>query len=261
MYTDDFEDSMMQVGMSLQFDSIEDVDELGAQLVLSIHMTVVWRDNFIYWNASDTPGCHYLYVPEKWLWKPDITLVNAAKDFEESMMPTDIFVTSELTALRASENVSGNAFQARPGIISSICKMDFTDFPFDTQHCTLTFSSNMYGSWPGGIALSFIENATYGFNGPGTLVRDTFESTSWKVVSVTSYSTLELRPYFGYTTMLHWEVTLSRFTSYYYATAIAPNLAITTIALLALWISDLGSRLGLTITAMLTVVAVLVSVT
>ena len=251
---------MMDVAMSLQFDSIEDVDELGSQLIISVHMTVVWRDNFIYWNDSNTPGCDHIYAPEQWLWKPDITLMNAAQDFEDSMMPTDLFVTSSLDALVASQNVSGNVFQARPGIISSICKMDFTLFPFDTQVCKLTFGSNMYGSWPGGISLTFIENATRGFNGPGTIMRDTFESISWEVISVTSYSSVDVRPYFGETTLLHWDVKLNRYTSYYYATAIAPNLAITSIALLALWISDLGSRLGLTITAMLTVVAVLVCI-
>ena len=53
---------------------------------------------------------------------------------------------------------------------------------------------------------------------------------------------------------------MKRYTSYYWTSAIIPNLAVTSVALLALFINDISSRLGVAFTAMLTIIAVMVSI-
>ena len=51
-------------------------------------------------------------------------------------------------------------------------------------------------------------------------------------------------------------INLSRYSNYYISTAIIPSLLITGLTLLALWIRDLGSRLAMGVTGLLTLVAV-----
>ena len=63
---------------------------------------------------------------------------------------------------------------------------------------------------------------------------------------------------YGYAPRLIYTISLRRYPSYYYASAIIPNLVITAIALLALFIDDINSRLAVAITALLAIVAVMV---
>ena len=228
---------MIQVEMALSFNSIEDINELEGTFTIGIFLDVTWQDQYISWNVSECPGVYFAYIPQAWVWIPDITLYNAATNFHNSMTNVPLF---------ANPNYM---WQSRPGIISSVCEMNFKDFPFDTQVCTLIFGSFMWDMGIGGLNLSV---------GESTINEDTFVSTSWKVVDITTERKVELIWGYKYS-LVYYDVYLQRYSVYYWSTAILPNLAITIVALLALWIADINSRLGVAITAMLAIIAVMVS--
>ena len=103
------ENSMIQTTLSMSFQSIEDVNEIEGTLTVGIFMDVSWQDQYISWNISATPGVPFVYIPQTWVWVPDIVLYNSANDFQESMTDVPLF---------AQYNYM---WQSRPGIITSVC--------------------------------------------------------------------------------------------------------------------------------------------
>ncbi|XP_053405060.1 neuronal acetylcholine receptor subunit alpha-9-like [Mercenaria mercenaria] len=91
---------------------------------------LIWNDCNLRWNATET-GIKNMVVPFKNIWVPDITLYDNAQN-ELGGLPD----------FRPDVYPDGTVYYNFPSVIKSLCKVDVTYFPFDTQQCKMKF-----GSW------------------------------------------------------------------------------------------------------------------
>ncbi|XP_071169768.1 neuronal acetylcholine receptor subunit alpha-10-like isoform X1 [Mytilus edulis] len=128
---------------------VMDVNEREQIVTVNIWFRMKWNDCRFQWNASDFDGITSLNVPYASVWVPDITLYDSAAD--EVMMPGR-------ENYRATINSDGSVSYNFPTVLKSVCRIDVTYFPFDTQVCRLTF-----GSWSHhGFEMDVVNSATEG---------------------------------------------------------------------------------------------------
>lgn len=245
---DQFYDSPMYqkvtAEMAILFNNIKSIDMIAGSITVSVNLDILWFDQLLSWDYYTSGYVGNVFIPSEWLWVPDITLTNAAEDFNSGVTSTDLLVHS-----------NGLVWQSRPATISSQCVFDFAMFPFDSQSCNLIFASTNYH-------LSQLNLELYPYTpefmaGPGLAKSDTFYSSEYEIVSLTTRRELCYTIY-GYVPQLIFTINMKRYTSFYYASAILPCIAITVVALMALFIDDINSRLGVAITSLLAIVAVMV---
>ena len=110
---------------------IVEMDERNQVLTTRCWLNVNWIDKRLSWNSTEWEGIKMIYIPYKKLWTPDIILVNnAVREYDASIMSTDIMATSE-----------GNVTWLFSGLFTSSCQMRVRYYPFDSQECELRFAS------------------------------------------------------------------------------------------------------------------------
>jgi len=124
---------VVKVGVTLQ--QILKVDEKEQTITTNIWLNFAWKDEFLSWNASQAAGIDKLRVDVKDIWVPDIEPYNAVVQ----------------KGLREREQVllesSGEINWIPPFILTTICKLDFTMYPFDRQTCEIKFGSWTYNGF------------------------------------------------------------------------------------------------------------------
>jgi len=129
------------------------------------------------------------------------------------------------------------------------CMLDLKNFPFDTQICTVEYLSSI--EWVGtGIR----------FDKPTIYIGPRVSPTSWQVRDTSI--TKEERVFHGNgsKSVVIVTFTLRRYTSFYWVTAIIPCILIVLVAMGSLWLKDYTTRLSIEVTTMLTVVAIVWSI-
>lgn len=89
----------------------------------------VWYDKSLSWNASEYGEQSFLDMAANDLWTPDISVLNTNPD-EFHLEFNRIYLSAD-----------GQHLQAPYTRIKVPCAMDLTDFPRDTQRCTIRFAS------------------------------------------------------------------------------------------------------------------------
>ncbi|XP_046542526.1 neuronal acetylcholine receptor subunit beta-3-like [Haliotis rubra] len=112
--------------------SINNINEADNTLTSRLILLQQWVDIRLKWNASEYGGVTNVKLPSMRLWLPDIVPFNAA--------PTAVSdpVYEELVDVSNDGTVRWGPLM----VVSSKCPLDVTNFPFDTQSCTVVF-----GSW------------------------------------------------------------------------------------------------------------------
>ena len=249
----------LNVTSYLTFNSLTTIDQVSGTVEAAVYFDILWYDEFIYWDSKWTDGIDSLYIPSDLVWTPDILLINAVSDFTKMLQTTEIYLESD-----------GYMWWGRPGLIAFSCDFSLTDFPFDKQTCSPIFGSYKYSQ-------SYIR--LY-FDTPPFVVSSSFVSSEWNVDDISASRIEKDIQFYGIYDYLIWDLHITRYTSFYISSAIVPEVTVpisnflfcvsllaqllsfftkvtvTAITLLALWISDINSRLGLAVTGLLTVVAV-----
>uniref|UniRef100_A0A914VUG6 Neurotransmitter-gated ion-channel ligand-binding domain-containing protein n=1 Tax=Plectus sambesii TaxID=2011161 RepID=A0A914VUG6_9BILA len=99
-----------------------------------------WTDEMLQWeNRSNQtwPDVEFyqlelIYIPVSLIWVPDVVVFNVLEK-------TDIIDRNQVIA-KVYKN--GTIRAEFPQVLATRCTFDISDFPFDTQNCTMT-----YGSW------------------------------------------------------------------------------------------------------------------
>ncbi|XP_069137246.1 neuronal acetylcholine receptor subunit alpha-9-like isoform X2 [Argopecten irradians] len=110
-----------------------DLNEREQVISINVWLRLSWNDCRMQWNVSDYEDIDHFSVPYDAVWMPDITVYDSASD--EVMMPGK-------EDYKATIYYDGTVFYNFPTVLKSICRVDVTYFPFDTQKCSLKF-----GSW------------------------------------------------------------------------------------------------------------------
>uniref|UniRef100_A0A914X8J4 Uncharacterized protein n=1 Tax=Plectus sambesii TaxID=2011161 RepID=A0A914X8J4_9BILA len=116
--------------------SIVSINEQDEKIELLAGTTLSWTDEFLQWNPSDFGGCEMIYTLASSVWMPDYSVVNLLET-------EDILAENVLYAVIFN---NGTIIASLPLHATLRCTMDITQFPFDTQNCTITAGTWMYTS-------------------------------------------------------------------------------------------------------------------
>ncbi|XP_023269556.1 5-hydroxytryptamine receptor 3A-like isoform X1 [Seriola lalandi dorsalis] len=112
---------------------ILEVDEKSQTVTSHIWFQMRWQNEFLTWNSSDFCGIDMLTIPRSRLWIPDVTIQEDASD-------SGSIQNSPLITLIPSGSVLAKGIQR----LTFTCQMNLFLFPFDIQHCSITFTSMNY---------------------------------------------------------------------------------------------------------------------
>ncbi|XP_066927765.1 neuronal acetylcholine receptor subunit alpha-7-like [Clytia hemisphaerica] len=107
-----------------------------------------WKNDLIHWNASHYDGINTVNIDPHLMWFPEVVLHNSLS--EERTWLTKSFKT------KISVSSDGTCYWLSPIDFLSSCSFSIKDFPFDTQHCKITF-----GPWTDDISKVYMEAIDY----------------------------------------------------------------------------------------------------
>lgn len=234
------------VRIGLTVNSLNSIDTLQSTMTITGYLTLRWYDYRLAWNETLAPAftieeeAYYqnrLTLPSSWIWTPDIVLKNS--------------ILSEFSEAKVRLKPNGQITWTRLINVVGNCNLDLRKYPFDHQFCEFFFRSNTY-SIASGITLEDPGDSYFGTHLSDSLI----SAATWKVEKVTSKIEKDSGTGF-YISMLNVSVYAERYNMYYLIVAIVPNIIVTCIAIISLWIPDIQTRISIEVTTLLTVMAVL----
>ncbi|XP_055366904.1 5-hydroxytryptamine receptor 3A-like isoform X2 [Betta splendens] len=216
---------------------ILDLDEKAQSLTTHIWTQMYWQSEFLTWNSSDFCGINMLVIPRSILWTPDLTI-------QEDTSDTGTVQDSPLITLFPEGLVSANRHQR----LTSTCQLNLYLFPFDTQHCNITFLSFNY----------FADGVKLGCNQSGTSLTSLSEQLmatqgEWQLVNISIFS-------YSFTkqgvsrSRLTYMVSIRRRPLLYVAIFVVPLFYLLILDLATFFISEAcGEKLGFKVTILLSI--------
>ncbi|XP_039680640.1 5-hydroxytryptamine receptor 3A-like isoform X2 [Perca fluviatilis] len=193
-----------------------------------------WTNEYLTWNSSDFCGINMLTIPRSMLWIPDMHI-------QEDTSDTGSIQESPFVSLSPSGMVLANTRQ----LLTSTCQLNLTLFPFDTQHCNITFSS--MNSQANTITLGTFYNNTL-----LTQISEQIMVTQgeWQLINMDVVSTF----YKGVGNKLIYRVTLGRKPMLYVINLIVPLLYFLILDLASFFINEArGEKLSFKVTVLLSI--------
>ncbi|KAG9343726.1 hypothetical protein JZ751_013104, partial [Albula glossodonta] len=92
-----------------------------------------WNNELVSWNPQQFCGISKVAVPKQMLWHPDLAILEHIEGMDKVFLMPYVYISHD-----------GTVEQEDGFRLVSTCKMDVYKFPFDTQRCTITFSSAIY---------------------------------------------------------------------------------------------------------------------
>ncbi|KAK6032152.1 hypothetical protein OSTOST_01673, partial [Ostertagia ostertagi] len=103
-------------------------DQRNNLATVSAYFDVWWLDEFLVWNATDYGGIGKVFVPMKWIWKPEFYMYHSVYGRVPEYAPD---APAEIRAdgrVRMFVSISSKSF----------CPINFKRFPFDSQTCSFS---------------------------------------------------------------------------------------------------------------------------
>ncbi|XP_025112913.1 acetylcholine receptor subunit epsilon-like [Pomacea canaliculata] len=109
------------------------MNEQGQTMKTNALLDVVWSDKDLNWTAEEFGGIHSILVKQNKLWLPDIVVDNT------------VTPQTELGYKNRQVRVFWFGYQdwQPTGVFETSCDIDVTYFPFDTQVCSIVFTTAM----------------------------------------------------------------------------------------------------------------------
>lgn len=99
--------------------------------------TLMWYDEYLQWDDNSSLTSIYsgdfIVIPNNLIWQPDLELYNSGSK-------ATVFDRNSVSRLYKNGLIVYN----RPTSYTFSCKLSLGNFPFDTQHCQMTFGSWKY---------------------------------------------------------------------------------------------------------------------
>ena len=158
------DDKPIQVNITFYLMSLIRFDETEETLVSAAWLSISWRDQFLMWSDNtEYENITDIYLNQKYIWKPDIMLINTVDDFE--ILGSDN---------RLAEVTSDGGILWEPGHrFQSTCSPNINNYPFDTQECILKFST-----WTHVASIVILDSES------NEIILDDFEENGeWKIIT------------------------------------------------------------------------------
>ncbi|XP_056609714.1 5-hydroxytryptamine receptor 3A-like isoform X1 [Triplophysa dalaica] len=185
--------------------SITDVNEKAQSISTQVIFEALWNNEFIEWKQEDFCQTSKISLKKDTIWIPDIVIAESIKtEFANVENPY------------VKMNSDGSVYMYETLTLSSACKMDLINFPFDVQTCNLTIHSPMHSSdeltlnpWSDSLFLTSSSQNAFQTQG------------EWELLSInTSISHVSSLGY--YEDQLIYKITLKRRPLLYVITFISP---------------------------------------
>ncbi|XP_067664935.1 neuronal acetylcholine receptor subunit beta-3-like [Haliotis asinina] len=155
----------VEVTLDLAIRQVVDLAETKQILRTNLWIRLNWTDHRLQWNPSSFDGTYVIHVPLDRIWTPDVTL------YDDAAFGSNVAL-SERKFHHLKVASDGRVTQRFPTVVSSICGVDATYFPFDKQQCPLQFGLWLHDddmvtlrSDHTGDTASYLENAEWYLNG------------------------------------------------------------------------------------------------
>ncbi|XP_028411337.1 neuronal acetylcholine receptor subunit alpha-6-like isoform X2 [Dendronephthya gigantea] len=197
---------------------------------------VYWKDDLLKWNASEYGGSSRIRLQPSRIWKPDLSLYNTAKEDGGTL---------ESAKFKVVVASNGQVEWFTYHILHSVCRIDVSKFPFDTQKCKMKIGSWTQDKLDLDLRLHKPSNG---------IDVDSFEkNTEWELTSASAQrNEIEYKccpaPYVDIT----YSFEFRRKPLYYIMTIVFPSMLLALLASVSfLFPADSGERVSLTISVLL----------
>ncbi|XP_071096434.1 neuronal acetylcholine receptor subunit beta-3-like [Haliotis cracherodii] len=188
-------DTPVEIHLGLALRQVVSLAETRQILTSNVWIRLNWTDCRLAWNVTDMKGTAIVHVPFHRIWTPDVTL------YDDTSFGNNIAM-SERKFHKLAVTSDGMVSQKFPTVLSSICQVDATYFPFDKQDCPLQFGLWVYddsvvvlNSDMDGDTTSYQENAEWDLTGIGAMKRP-YSLNGLNYSTVTYTVSIQRRPAF-----------------------------------------------------------------
>lgn len=233
----------INLSLSVALRAFNNINQMDGIITSNIWFRYTWEDKYYSWDPINWENITSVQINtnpeyEYSIWVPDIYLYNTAEK------PMD-----QLDYTLATLDYKGNVFWSRPGLISSTCSFDLTNFPYDTQTCKVKFGSWAYDSNHIKLLLNnnSIDTSNFQQHEEWDLIKYYSKKNSVKYPCC-KYEFEDIEFYF----------VMKRRPGYYNLNIIIPTFATATLMIMALFVPwDSGERISFAVTILLSIVVFL----
>lgn len=223
----------MTLNMTFGLLSIKEFDLNTGKFSLTGVFQLNWIDERLSWNPANYNQTNSTVISQSLLWLPDLINVNPYEEITGLRLGLSIVVES--TGL-----CNWYAIQT----FETVCDTDVTNYPFDTQICSLKFY--VWGYDPTDIDVVFVA--------PKVVLHLYSENGIWEIQDSATYTKINV---YNYKEIIV-DLFLKRRTSYYVVSLILPLIFIAFLmGFVFLLPADSGERVGFSTTVLLSIVVYL----
>ncbi|VDM63104.1 unnamed protein product [Angiostrongylus costaricensis] len=118
----------LNVHVSAGLYQIVDLDQRNNLATVSAYFDVWWLDEYLVWNATEYDGLAKIFVPMKWIWKPEFYMYHSVYGRVPDYAPDAPAQIQADGRVRMFVSISSKSF----------CPINFKRFPFDSQTCSFS---------------------------------------------------------------------------------------------------------------------------
>ncbi|XP_007903274.1 gamma-aminobutyric acid receptor subunit rho-2 isoform X3 [Callorhinchus milii] len=123
------------VGVDVVVESLDSISEVDMDFTMTLYLRNYWKDERLAFPSRNNRSMTFDGRLVKKIWSPDVFFVHSKRSFIHD-------TTTDNIMLRVFPD--GNVLYSLRVTVTSMCIMDFSRFPLDTQTCSLELESYAY---------------------------------------------------------------------------------------------------------------------
>ncbi|XP_059898347.1 gamma-aminobutyric acid receptor subunit rho-1-like [Gadus macrocephalus] len=123
------------VGVDVQVESLDTISEVDMDFTMTLYLRHYWKDRRLSFHSSTNQSMTFDGRLVKKIWVPDLFFVHSKRSFTHD-------TTTDNVMLRVFPD--GKVLYSLRVTVTSMCSMDLSCFPLDTQTCSLEIESYAY---------------------------------------------------------------------------------------------------------------------
>ncbi|MFT7813109.1 gamma-aminobutyric acid receptor subunit rho-1-like [Arapaima gigas] len=123
------------VGVDVQVESLDTISEVDMDFTMTLYLRHYWKDERLSFPSTNNQSMTFDSRLVRKIWVPDMFFVHSKRSFIHD-------TTTDNVMLRVYPD--GNVLYSLRITVTSMCNMDLSRFPLDTQTCSLEIESYAY---------------------------------------------------------------------------------------------------------------------
>lgn len=226
----------LAVGVSIKLVKLQNLDEVVGTIGLVLDMMLCWSDDRLSFDASsESSQRSKIRISPNLVWTPDIVVLNQVSKMDTMFSQEDLPLVLADDTFKKDTGV--NVLWKRRVNLESRCEVDMTNFPFDTQHCTITI-----GSWASSRRQMLLIPQDAHKQIP---YESKLHTSEFKVVNITiEKRNVYMRNAAERFEEIRYELVIQRYPHFYILNFMLPMLAVTMLTVATMWMTNAGIRMN-----------------